>query len=137
MIKLTIPGEPVGKARARQGKWGTYTPEKTVNYETLVKELFVINYPAHKLWEEKVYMEVEAHYSIPKSATKKKKELMRKGEMRPLKKPDLSNILKIIEDALNQMAYKDDSQIVDAKITKHYTDQAPCVKVKITAEEGE
>ena len=35
---------------------------------------------------------------------------------------DMDNIIKIIADALNQIAYKDDSQIVDTTIQKYYSD---------------
>jgi len=42
MIKLTIPGEPCAKQRPRLGKGYIYTPQKTVNYETLVYEKFPI-----------------------------------------------------------------------------------------------
>ncbi len=42
-VNFTIPGEPVGKARPRITRQGiTYTPAKTVNYETLVKEMYYI-----------------------------------------------------------------------------------------------
>lgn len=34
MRTFIIYGQPVAKGRPRLGKWGTYTPEKTVNYET-------------------------------------------------------------------------------------------------------
>ena len=43
MIELIVPGEPMGKQRPRLSKFGTYTPTKTVNYETFVKEIYVIN----------------------------------------------------------------------------------------------
>jgi len=39
-------------------------------------------------------------------------------------------VLKIIADALNGIAYKDDSQIVKADITKIYSDE-PKVEVEI------
>lgn len=42
--EIVIKGEPVGKGRpkfARQGNYvKTYTPEKTVEYENLIKNLF-------------------------------------------------------------------------------------------------
>jgi hypothetical protein len=44
MFELTILGEPVGKGRARHSTWGTYTPETTVNYETLVKLAYMDKY---------------------------------------------------------------------------------------------
>jgi len=131
LLKLTIPGEPTGKGRARTGKWGTYTPEKTVNYETLVKEMFAVTYPDHKPWLGPVAICISCHYSIPASTSKKKKEMMLTTELLPLKKPDLSNVLKIIEDALNKIAYNDDSQIVGAQIYKKYS-ETPKVEIILT-----
>lgn len=49
---------------------------------------------------------VVAHRHMPKSWPKK-----RKGEQDTVK-PDTSNIVKLVEDALNGIAYRDDSQIV-------------------------
>lgn len=45
------------------------------------------------------------------------------------KKPDLSNMTKLIEDALTGIIYRDDSQIVEAHLFKTYGDY--CIKVKI------
>jgi len=43
MIELIIPGKPMGKQRPRVMRNGiTYTPKETVNYETLIKQLFAI-----------------------------------------------------------------------------------------------
>jgi Holliday junction resolvase RusA-like endonuclease len=42
--------------------------------------------------------------------------------IRPTKKPDADNIAKIVCDALNGIAFLDDKQIVDARITKWYSD---------------
>ena len=36
----------------------------------------------------------------------------------PLKKPDMDNIVKVIADALNSVAYQDDSQVVLVKAKK-------------------
>ena len=129
MVKLIIPGEPVAKGRPRVTKWGTYTPEKTKNYETLVKELFFIEH-GQTLLEGQLKIDIKAYFSIPKSASKKKKQLMLEGELRPTKKPDADNILKIIGDALNDLAYKDDKQIVSANIEKFYSDE-PRVQIEI------
>ncbi len=131
MIQFTIPGPPTGKARARITKFGAYTPEKTVNYETLVKEMFAIKYPNHKPYEGEVWISVGAYFSIPKSATKGKRLAMQHNIVRPTKKPDADNILKIIGDALNGLAYKDDSQIVGARIHKRYTDGQPYTEVEV------
>ncbi|WP_332834903.1 RusA family crossover junction endodeoxyribonuclease [Clostridium perfringens] len=47
---------------------------------------------------------------------------MRDELEKPTKKPDVDNIAKIILDSLNGVAYKDDSQIVDIRIIKKYTE---------------
>lgn len=129
MIKFSVPGNPQGKARARTGKGFAYTPEKTVNYEALVKMLAKQAtkeyYPV-----EALTLGVVAYYEIPKSASKKKRAEMLRGEIRPTKKPDIDNICKIIADALNGICYKDDSQIVDVYLNKHYSD-IPRVDVEI------
>lgn len=49
-----------------------------------------------------------------------------------MKKPDCDNIIKVICDALNGLAYHDDSQVCRVYFEKTYA-QIPCVKVEIKA----
>lgn len=128
MIKLTIPGEPCAKQRPRLGKGYTYTPEKTVNYETLVKQLYIMQ--SKERLEGALRLTVEAFFSIPKSASRKNREKMLQGEIRPTKRPDWDNIGKIVSDALNGLAYHDDSQIVSATVEKWYSTE-PRVEVEL------
>lgn len=132
MYELTIPGEPVAKGRPRVGRHGTYTPEKTKNYETLVKELFFIEHKQLML-EGHLQLEIKAYFGIPKSSTKKVREKMIGGSLRPTKRPDIDNVVKSIADALNGVAYADDSQIVTLVASKHYSDQ-PRVELVIRQE---
>jgi Holliday junction resolvase RusA-like endonuclease len=117
MITFTIPGEPQGKARARVVRMGnftrTYTPEKTVNYENLIKYTYM-NDTFNILNTEPLKMTIIAYYSIPKSTSKKKTTEMLEGKLRPTKKPDFENVAKVVSDALNKIAYNDDTQIVEA-----------------------
>jgi len=130
-MMLIIPGEPMGKARARVTKQGiAYTPKKTVNYETLVQELYAIQHGSKRL-EGQIEAQITAYFSIPKSASKKKREAMLSGKIRPTKKPDWDNIGKIICDSLNKLAYDDDSGIVDGSVKKYYSDK-PRVEVYLT-----
>ena len=130
MIKLTIPGEPCAKQRPRTTKQGhTYTPQKTVNYETLVRELYILQ-NFHQQLEGELVMTVRAYFTIPKSASKKKAADMVGGRIRPTKRPDWDNVGKIISDALNGLAYHDDSQIVTATVEKWYSAE-PRVEVEI------
>ena len=131
MITLTIPGEPVAKGRPRMMKSGiAFTPNKTRNYETLVKELYIIENRDKPMLEGQLSASIYAHFTIPKSASKKNREKMLEWEIRPTKRPDLDNIAKAVLDALNGLAYQDDSQIVALEVCKYYSDK-PRVIVEI------
>jgi len=129
-IELVIPGRPMGKQRPRVMRNGhTYTPDKTVNYETLVKQLYIEKYFQKQL-EGPIRATITAYMYIPKSESKKRKRKMLANEILPTKMPDWDNIGKIITDALNGLAYEDDKQIVDARVVKVYGDQ-PRVEVEL------
>lgn len=48
---------------------------------------------------------------------------MEAREELPCKKPDADNIAKVICDALNKVAYGDDTQICELEVHKRYTEQ--------------
>ena len=136
--KFTILGEPKGKGRPRfcRNTGHAITPKDTVNYETLVHMEYLdqcneLRFPDDVMLD----MRIKAYYSIPKSASKKKKAAMLAGEIRPTKKPDMDNVVKIIADALNQVAYRDDTQIVDCQCRKFYSEN-PRVEVTIKTVES-
>ena len=134
-MKLTIPGEPVAKGRVRMTSSGiAYTPAKTMNYEILVKELYIINHQDRPLIEGQIEATLKAYFTIPKSATKKKRALMIDEKVRPIKRPDLDNIAKTVLDALNGLAYKDDSQVVSLILEKYYSD-TPRVELELIEQE--
>lgn len=128
-VKFTVLGEPKGKGRHRFGRNVktkapvTHTPDETVLYENLVSTEFRRQAGSAR-FEDDAYidMRVMAYYTIPASTSKKKQRLMVEGKIRPTKKPDMDNIVKIVSDALNQVAYRDDAQIVDAQVRKFYAE---------------
>jgi Holliday junction resolvase RusA-like endonuclease len=131
MITFTVPGEPCAKQRPRVTKFGTYTPEKTVVYENLVKTIAQQAMQGKQLLEGKLQMRIIANFKIPNTISKKKHEDMCNGNIRPIKRPDIDNIAKAIADSLNNIVYKDDSQIVTIIASKWYSD-IPEVFVEIT-----
>lgn len=137
MVKFTIPGEPMAKQRPKHGNGNTYTPDKTVNYETFIKEIYISG--SNNRFDGEIEINVKAYFKIPKSESKKRKKAMEMQEIRPTKKPDGDNILKIICDALNNIAYHDDSHIVKATVEKLYS-EIPRVEVilkELRTKEGE
>ena len=130
-ITFTVLGEPVGKARQRVTRFGTYTPAATTMYENLIKTEYRRQCRDHRFDDKQpLRMEVRAEYLIPASASKAKRAAMAKGEIRPMKKPDWDNVGKVVSDALNKLAYRDDTQIVDCTVQKFYSDR-PKITVKI------
>ena len=133
-IRFTIPGNPRGKQRPRlckfNGKNYVYTPKETVNYEDLVKSSYLAKY--NLCFEKDVPLEVLilAAFSIPKKIKKGLKSLMAAGVLLPTKRPDCDNIIKIILDGLNGVAYHDDSQICRVSLKKIYSEK-PGVAVLI------
>ena len=136
-ISFEVPGQPFGKQRPRVVNNGAfskaYTPKETVAYENLVK-LYFTQAARGKVFGNSDMLEIEiaAYYEIPKSTSKRKREQMLGNRIRPTKKPDFDNIGKAICDSLNQVAYHDDSSIVEARISKYYSDR-PRVDVTIRA----
>lgn len=135
MVTIKVDGVPVPKGRARYVRRGnhisTYTPEKTRSYETLIKESAKQAMGSSEPLETPVSLYLYIRVPIPKSCTKKRLEAIQNGSEKPIKKPDASNILKSVEDGMNGVVYKDDSQIVNIHVTKVYSSQAGvdiCVK---------
>lgn len=127
-VFLVIDGEPVGKERPRMNTYAkrTYTPNKTKNYEDLIKWLYQSKVKYY--FEGYIKMTLRCYYSIAKSNNKKVKEQKRNNVLRPSKKPDIDNVIKVVADSLNEIAYKDDTQIVEVVASKYYSDK-PRVEV--------
>lgn len=135
-MKFTIWGKPKGKGRPRLSTHGgfarAYTPQDTIEYENLIKLSYLQASETQDQieYEQPIVMTIDGYYPIPKSTSKKRKEEMLNGKIRPCIKVDCDNLAKIVADSLNEVAYKDDTQIVDMYIHKYYAEQ-PRVEVDI------
>ncbi len=130
MIRFTVPGIPVAKGRPRfsmkDGFPRTYTPANTLSYEAHVKvEGIAANC---KPIDRPLKAIIEAWFPFPKSKDALKKIESNLGQC--TKKPDVDNLAKAILDALNGVAYADDSQVYSLTVTKGY-DKEPCVDVTL------
>lgn len=119
-VTFTILGKPVSKGRPRFSTAGgyvrSYTPAKTIEYENLVRMEWEKS-GAKKL-EGVISAVIYAYFPIPKSVSKKKRAELNGAAY--TKKPDCDNIAKIILDALNGIAYDDDSQVASLRVKKLY-----------------
>ena len=133
-IQFTIPGTPVAKARPRVTRSGhAYTPKKTADYERRVKICVMQLMAVQRLrpTTEAVRLDVQAFFPIPVSWTKAKKEKALNGDLKHTTKPDFDNVEKAIQDAMNGIVYKDDSQIVLVAGSKEYASEP---RVEVTVE---
>lgn len=145
-IKFIVYGEPFGKKRPRARVMGkhasVYNPPENERYELKVANAFNQVYQGDfPMWKKDltglsaglecyVKATIRAIYSIPKSFTKKKRDLIEIGFLLPTKKPDLDNIAKTILDGLNGVAFTDDAQVVSLVMSKEYG-EFPLVEITL------
>lgn len=127
MFMITVLGKPEGKARPRvtlrNGFASAYTPSKTITYENLIKVEYQAQSNIFYSREKQLKLTIIAYFEIPKSTSKKKYAKFLENIEKPAKKPDIDNIAKVFMDALNGVAYIDDCQVVELKISKFYGDR--------------
>jgi Holliday junction resolvase RusA-like endonuclease len=103
-VRFVVEGRPVPKARPRMARSGhVYTPTKTVEAEQVIAEAYAMASMATHGKIVKMVGDVE----------------IRMGFMMPdRRRSDWDNLAKLVCDALNGVAYDDDTQIVNAQIFK-------------------
>lgn len=140
IVELTILGEPTGKERPRYSLYNgivrTYTPQKTINYESLIVHEY--NQKYGKLMfdkDEPIKATINAYFGLTKSDFSKK-GLNKSGREKINQSfatihVDIDNILKAVFDALNSICYYDDKQIAQVLGVKYYTLETPRVEIKL------
>jgi len=131
MIAFEVPGNPRGKGRPRMTRSGhVYTPSETAAYENLIA-LACRDARGNKgPFTGPVAMHIHVGKQVPASKSKRTRQAMLAGEIRPATKPDLDNVIKAVLDGCNGVAYLDDRQIVELTATAHYA-ESPGVRVVI------
>lgn len=125
-INITIPITPVAWQRPKtsivNGWVHHYSPAKTRQYEEAIAEYYKQSTRRFKFDKEQaVCVNLVFGMPIPKSIPKSRKEAMKEGVIRHIKRPDVDNLAKSVLDALNGVAWEDDSQIVRLSTSKEYS----------------
>ena len=117
---------------SRRGRAGgfNYKPARQQAAESLVASAW-LEAGSPRIVGEKVPITIslEAFLKRPKGHFKQDGELSAAGRRNPfpLRKPDLSNVMKHVEDVLTKVnAWGDDSWVVDATLTKRFSDDEAC-----------
>jgi Holliday junction resolvase RusA-like endonuclease len=131
-MRFTIIFPPTHKARARHrtistkdGRTFSHTypdPKTKVDTETL-GFLLLEHRPPEPLTTY-IAMKVDAYLPIPKSMSKKRRQMALDGILRPDKKPDIDNLEKQLLDQMRKKFFIDDCQIVDLHTRKLYGEPA-------------
>lgn len=133
-ITIIVEGEPQGKGRPRASSIGgfvrMYTPSKTKDYEQMIAHEAGFDMRGRDLISGPVLVELEMYHSIRKSWPKAKREAARLNKIVPTIKVDADNCLKVFCDALNGVVWVDDVQVVNATISKRFSDE-PCVLFRV------
>lgn len=133
-MTLVIYGNPVPQGRPRFTSKGgfarAYDPAKSRDYKDYIRLAAAQQVSASGALCGALSLSVRVYRGIPKSLSKSKREAAERGELRPTTKPDITNYLKIIEDALNKIAWRDDSEIVDITGSKYYSER-PRIEIEV------
>lgn len=115
-VTFEVPGRPHAKQRARSAGRVVYTPKATVNAETFIRLTAAPHFVEPLIGP--IRLMVVAYFVPPPSWSKRKREAALGGLH--TQRPDFDNIQKSVCDALNGVAYVDDSQIAEATCRKEW-----------------
>lgn len=159
LIRFTLPGEPIPKARAR-----TY-PKMDKNGKVIYRDgrpVMISKTPSKtRAWEEFVSLIARKaavrvglnnpiplgthvtlgcifYMPIPSSWPQKKKDEAKAGVLKPTSQPDLSNLIKVIEDGSEKVLWHNDAQItcygtVNGVPTQKLYSREPRTEVEVRA----
>lgn len=114
IIKFKVPGTPIGKQETQVNTKThiAYKPDKTRWYFEQI-QLIAKNYMQRKnLKMLKGAIDFRLDIFL--------KEKRDNSRIAPTQKPDSSNVLKIVEDALNKICYNDDKDIIHHELYKWF-----------------
>jgi Holliday junction resolvase RusA-like endonuclease len=124
-FELVIPGKPTGKGRPRFAKGRTYTDPQTDAAELRVQRAWEDS-GSPRLHDGPLYFRLLIGVERPQGHFKRDGSLSAAGLRAPFPtgRPDLDNVCKLVTDALNGLAYRDDAQIVTLLADRCWSDRA-------------
>ncbi|HYR17877.1 MAG TPA: RusA family crossover junction endodeoxyribonuclease [Myxococcales bacterium] len=131
MPQIIVMDAPVAKARPRFTNGHTYTPRATERAEGRIRDAWIAQVGPEP-FTGPVILTVTAHLARP-AGHYGKRGLRPSAPECPCGRPDWDNLAKLVSDALNGVAYRDDGQIVAATMRKRYTEEAPAWVISVEA----
>jgi Holliday junction resolvase RusA-like endonuclease len=137
-VEFELQGEPrpKGRHRSRIGyKNGKpfvmqYPDPETARYEAVLAEAALLFMRGRAPTEQPVALLVHAYKPIAASWSKTDRAKALAGALLPTSKPDGDNYLKGCQDALNGIVWRDDAQVIDARVIKQFSDR-PALRIEV------
>ena len=131
-IVIELAGEPDGAGRPRfvRSTGIAFTPSATRKYQAALRLTAQMAMNGRQPLDGPLTVRVIASFPVPASWSARKRAAAVAGHIHPTVKPDADNILKQL-DALNQVVFVDDKQVVAAMVTKRYSAR-PALRIEIT-----
>jgi Holliday junction resolvase RusA-like endonuclease len=131
VIRITVNGNPVAQPRPKAQKRGgfvhIYTPDKKIKpYKQAIQLAARVAMAGHQPLEGPLSVCIIFGFKRPKSHTKKQRE-----DLCHVQKPDLDNLAKAVCDALNEIAWVDDSQVSRMILEKRWSEDEGFTKISI------
>ena len=137
MIDMWIPSIPRGQARVRHTRCGMAYKDKAQRLDEIRLSVLMRPHKPENPMTGPIRMHLVVDFPIPPSKSKAWKLDALRGIHRPTGRPDLSNVIKHVEDILqSQGFFINDSQIVDVRASKHYS-ETPGYLIVLTPESPE
>ena len=134
-LNSVILMEPVPKGRAKvsvfKGHAHMYTPEKTVKSEAQV-----ITEIRHSLGEVQPFPK-DAPVRLIAIFYRTRPKGIPKKVLKPVKKPDLDNYLKLLKDALDGFAFPNDSQVTTVLVKKRFAEPGTFPRIELLLDDDD
>lgn len=126
-VTFTVPGKPSAWQRAQRVGKRTFNLASMVAAQHAIASAAAPNLraPFGPDFDGAVALDVVATFELPKSWPKKKRAALL-GQPHT-QKPDASNLAKNCEDALNEVAYRDDAQVCETRCRKVWGERSGTV----------
>lgn len=132
-LRATILIEPVAKGRPRMtmvnGHARAYTPKKTA-----MAEMQIACEIRHQLREIPECFFSNTAIKLTATFYRQRPRHLPKRVKLPVSRPDLDNYIKLLEDALNGYAFRDDAQITTLVVRKRFAAPGDVPRIDLTLE---
>src|SRR5262249_47636222 len=131
-VTVVLIGEPIPWVRTRINNRGAlFTPARQRDNAAALKLAAQQAMASRLPFDCPVRVDLQAEFLIPSSWSQRNQSAALRGEVRPGKRPDLSNLCKQVEDAFNTVVFRDDALIVEYGLLRKVYSHSPKLVVTV------